>query len=303
MQIFKNLSTLNSFSKKSTAALFTASMFFPSGVMAADQNYSQLHQQLSIMDNILKSSINSAQKASKNGRTRKVSSIESVYLYGQGVVFTISSPTRHRGWGMAPRVPPRAPVSRMPPEMEANFDFDDSVMEMFNEMQPGREITRELRAQQRDLAFEIRDLEREQRDLKYQLKSADEKGKKELNNEIKALEDRKKTFEQHKIALEQRYKTMEVDRKNKRAAHEKNRQAYFNSIATITADTLCLYGNGLKALAKNEHVTVILKNGGDKSERGFSDKLFVFDKKSVSACASNNIKAEKLLANAKKYSF
>ncbi len=64
-----------------------------------------------------------------------------------------------------------------------------------------------------------------------------------------------------------------------------------------------MYGNGLKALPKNEHVSFILKSGGDKDSRRYKDKIYVFSKKDISACSADKLSVDKLISQANNYQF
>ena len=64
-----------------------------------------------------------------------------------------------------------------------------------------------------------------------------------------------------------------------------------------------MYGNGLKSLPKNEHVSVILKSAGDKSSTGYRDTIMVFNKQDIASCAQGKTNAEKLLSNSQVYQF
>ena len=88
-----------------------------------------------------------------------------------------------------------------------------------------------------------------------------------------------------------------------KAQQEKARDAYYQGLKTALTETLCLYGNGLKALPKNEHVSVILKSAGEKIGRRYKDSILVFSKKDISDCSADKITVSKLNQKSESYQF
>ena len=95
-------------------------------------------------------------------------------------------------------------------------------------------------------------------------------------------------------------KSKQVAEQNKR---ETARQNYYAGLSSMMAETLCLYGNGLRALPKGEHVTVILKSGGNKVGRQYQDKIHVFTKRDINGCAIDKISSAQLLEKSSAYQF
>jgi hypothetical protein len=83
----------------------------------------------------------------------------------------------------------------------------------------------------------------------------------------------------------------------------KNRKAYYDGLTTSLVETLCLYSNGLKALPKNESISIILKSGGEKADRRYKDQIFVFSKRDIRDCSNEKINTMTLLKKAKAYEF
>ena len=290
---------------------------------AASVNYEQLHKQLGIMDNIIKSSVSS------NGSKQqvKLSGIESTYLQGQGVVFTVRSQSNFGHWGSYNFnfvMPPSAPLAPeyvadieeavMEASEIANIDVEKEVskaMEMASRSyeraieihHDNRETYRDLRDEQRDLAYELRDIERENRDIHYQMKRADEEDQQELKQELARLDKKKVLVIKSQKEMKQRANQIQGKQKAEQEKREQARTAYYSNLSASIADTLCLYGNGLKALPKGEHVTVILKSGGDKLDRQYQDKIHVFSKRDINGCAIDEIDAKKLLEKSSAYQF
>lgn len=296
-------------------------------VTAETVNLDQLNRQLDIMNNIIQSSVDT----SKGSEGVKLSSIESTYLKEQGVVFTVRSKSSFGHWGsfnfdvVMPPIEPMAPLSpdqisdiRATVEAVAdvgNLDVEHEVakaMEMASRTyervielhSDNRQVFRELRDDIRDVAYDIRDTEREARDVEFQIRRAGEKEeKKELEKELKMLEKRKKELLASKGQLEKRTQEIKSKQVEQAQKQEQMRKDYYQSLSTMMAETLCLYGNGLKALPKGENVTVILKSGGDRVDRNYKDKIHVFSKRDINGCAVDKISVETLLEKSSAYQF
>jgi hypothetical protein len=287
---------------------------------AASNDYSEMQQQLNIMNNIIKSS--TAEKREK--KSFRVTAVDSIYLHGQGVVFTLSTSSSLGRWGrfdhnfpmpvISPTAP-IAPVSRMPPvSMDGSFNQEINIAvneamasvdfeQVIEQLQEHQEEFGELRNEQRELAYDVRNIEREKRDLQYQLRHADKDSQKELIAQKKALELRKVASDKKRKALEAQINKIKANNKKQYQEREKQRLDYFKNLTKSLAQTMCMYGNGLKALPKNERISFILKNGGDKVKRQHNDLIFVFNKRDVNACLSDEINVDKLLTKAKLYQF
>jgi hypothetical protein len=286
---------------------------------SATSDYSEMQQQLNIMNSIIKSSTTGNRE-----KSFRVTSVDSIYLHGQGVVFTLSSNSSLRHWGrfdhnlplpeMSPRAP-KAPVSKMPPvDIDGSFNREISIAvneamasvdfeQVIEQLQEHQEEFGELRNEQRELAFDVRNIEREKRDLQYQLRHADKDSQKELVAQKEALELRKAASDKKRKALAVQINKIKANNKKQYQEREKQRLDYFKGLTKSLAQTMCMYGNGLKALPKNERISFILKSGGDKVKRQHNDLIFVFNKKDVNACSSDKINADKLLTKAKLYQF
>ncbi len=200
-------------------------MLMSTALLAAEQGteqYSGLHKQLSIMSDIIKSSVTDKSA----NQLSKINSIESTYLRGQGVVFTISSAANNSQWGnysfnfSMPEMPtlPEMPAAPIAPEVNQNFhekfDIDinqtvshamesaavgyERIVEIFEH---NRDKTRELREEQRELAYNLRDVEREKRDLNYQLARASDERKAEIKKDLKKLEQQESKLNEDKVKI------------------------------------------------------------------------------------------------------
>jgi len=294
---------------------------------ASAQDYASIHKQLDIMSDIIKSSV-----SVQDGRKRsKITGIDSTYLKGQGVVFTISSGSSARSWGnynfsfTMPEVPPvpSVPVVAHSDSSSYSFsdnqesfeiDIDETVTEALESATQGyeramealhenRDKYRELRDEQRDLAYEVRDLEREARDLEYQLRRANDKQKKELKAEVEKIEQQKAKLAKERKQVQEKVAKLKQRQEAEQKERAQERVAFYKQLTTSITETLCLYGNGLKSLPKNEHVSVILKSAGEKKGRRYQDKIFVFSKKDIAACSADKINVAKLLEKGQGYQF
>tara|TARA_R110000822_G_scaffold72574_5_gene174312 strand:- start:2414 stop:3358 length:945 start_codon:yes stop_codon:yes gene_type:complete len=296
-----------------------------SGAMfAVEQNteqYAGIHKQLSIMSDIIKSSV----KDKSSRQSSKINSIQSTYLRGQGVVFTISSAASDRQWGhynfnfSMPELP-EMPVAPIAPEVNQDFhekyDIDvnktvtqalesaavgyERVVEVF---ESNRDKTRELREEQRELAYNLRDIEREKRDVNYQLSRASDERKVELKQELSKLAEQEKKLQANQRKVTQLTNEVVAKQQAEQAQRSKERSQYYQQLAVTLTETLCLYGNGLKALPKNEHVSLILQSAGAKSAGRYKDSILVFSKEDIADCSADKMTAERLMNKGQAYQF
>ncbi|WP_085298184.1 hypothetical protein [Cognaticolwellia mytili] len=306
--------------------LFSSAMVIPCLLVtgagfAAEQNnqqYHDMHKQLSIMSDIIKSSVSDQ----TTGQRSKINSIQSTYLRGQGIVFTINSAANNRQWGSYNFnfTMPEMPVAPIAPSVNDNFeenfnvDINETVthaletaangyeraMEIFEH---GRERNRELREEQRNLAYRLKDVEREKRDLTYQLARANDERKEELNVELSKLSEQAEKLQASKRKIAQKSSKVVAEQKAQQAEQAKERVSYYQKLTANLTETLCLYGNGLKALPKDEHVSIIFKSAGDKSAGRYKDSILVFSKKDIARCSADSIDSAALIKKAEVYQF
>jgi hypothetical protein len=300
-------------------------------VSAASTNkaeYADMQKQLNIMSDIIKSSVG-VQEGRKGS---KISNIQSTYLRGQGVVFTISSGSHSKRWGnfnfnfTMPDMPVMPPMPPMPVASTNERDHDDEGEHRFSQdinermsdafesanrgyeramesMERSKDVYRDLKNDQRDLRNEVRDLAREKRDIEYQMRRADDKSKAELKKQIEKLSSKQAEFDKERAKLSEKSELLRKEQMTQRTKQDNDRRAFYKDLNQSLADTLCLYGNGLKALPKNENVSMIIKSGGNKENGRYRDQVFVFNKKDISACSSDKITSAKLLMNGNGYQF
>jgi len=293
------------------STLLSSSILLAVNAHAQQQDFDDMHKQLDIMNNIIQSAIKSVPKTMRS----KISSTNSLYLQGQGAVFTLTS-GRYSSFDLR-TVIPTAPVAPMSPDAHFSFNLHDEVddfeisfesneqdyehaIEIFEQQ---REHSRDIRSEQRELAYELRDIARESKDAQYQLRHVEEKEKKALKAELKKLESKRVAVEKNKTLLDKKAKSMQVKQEKQQAIKAEQRNSYFDKIASTVVDTLCMYGNGLKAVPKDENVSLIIKTAGKKVGNRYQDLVFVFSKKDINACSNDKIDSKKLLAKAHNYSF
>jgi hypothetical protein len=302
-------------------------MLMSTALLAAEQGteqYSGLHKQLSIMSDIIKSSVTDKSA----NQLSKINSIESTYLRGQGVVFTISSAANNSQWGnysfnfSMPELPtlPEMPAAPIAPEVNQDFhekfDIDinqtvshamesaavgyERIVEIFEH---NRDKTRELREEQRELAYNLRDVEREKRDLNYQLARASDERKAEIIKDLKSLEKQESKLNEDKVKITDKANDLAKKQKAEQSKRIEHREQYYQQLAVKLTETLCLYGNGLKELPKQEHVSVILKSAGEQSSGRYKDSILVFTKEDIASCSADKISAAKLMDKSQAYQF
>lgn len=292
----------------SIASLLTAMACY--GVSAAEQApFDKLSKQLNILNNIFVSSLKS-----QPGNTLKSTKVDNLYLAGQGAVFTVKASDgfawREYGFDFefADTVAPVAPVSPRPPEnSEMTFEFFDDNQELVVQIEEAyeqqREFSRQFRDQQRDLGYELRDLERESRDLAYQLRNVSKEEQKALVKEQQSIKAKKAALEEKQALLSKKSKEMKNQIRINQEKKLAQRKAQYNKLTTVLIETLCTYGNSLKALPNDEFVTLVVKSAGSKVNGYYQDKIYVIEKKNVSKCSVDKISVEKLQASAKNYQY
>lgn len=313
--------------KFATTALCAALPAFMSNAVLASptDEFASMHKQLAIMSKIIKSASAQEQK----GRTIAIKGVETTYLKGQGVLFTINSGNVRSHWGSAGfnfdmpggiPMPPRAPIPPLPTVGDVEFthiidaETEQKVAEAMESaaidyerameaMHENHESYRDLREKRRDTTYELREIERELRDHEYQLRRADKESKAELQSAVKSLQKQKDELKELMKSLEKQDKEVRKAQLIKQAEREKERIAYYQSLTYSLAETFCLYGNGLKAVPKSENVNLIIKSGGKKHGNRYKDSVLVFSKKDISACAGDDINTKQLLAKSKRYQF
>lgn len=314
--------------KKLTPIVVSLSLALTNNAVANE--FDDLHKQLDIMSNIIKSSV----AVQKGRKSSNITGVETTYLKGQGVVFTINSSSRSNHWGnynfnfVMPEIPPLPAVPPVNDLANVTVEFADEDSEVYldehefsgnlaevmekaaenyeralDSLNDDRERYRNLREQQRDLSYEVRDLEREKRDLEYQMRRADKSSQAELAEQAKVIEVQRAKIKKARVELEAKSEELRKQQQLEKAEQEKERTQYYQGLTTSIVEAFCSYGNGLKAVPKNENISLIIKSGGDKVGNRFKDNIYVFSKKDITDCAIDNINAKALFEKGKGYQF
>lgn len=292
---------------------------------AADIDFAQMAKQLNIMEKIIQSSVNTTGHRNED----RISGIESTYLSGQGILFSIRSTGGRGQWGSYNFNLPAAPVPPVPPVLISDATIEQierasginpeinveetiahametaaqSYEQALESLSEHRDSYRDLRDEQRDIAYELRDIEREVRDIEYQMKRATKEEQKSIKASLVALEKKKEKLQSGQKALIKRASDYKKQQEIQYAQLEEQRKSYYDKLSVSMAETLCLYGNALKQLPKGERVTLILNAGGDKVDRRFKDKIHVFNKRDINGCATDEITSAQLLEKSHTYQF
>jgi predicted nuclease with TOPRIM domain len=215
---------------------------------------------------------------------------------------------------------PEMPAAPIAPEVNQNFhekfDIDinqtvshamesaavgyERIVEIFEH---NRDKTRELREEQRELAYNLRDVEREKRDLNYQLARASDERKAEIIKDLKSLEKQESKLNEDKVKITDKTNELVKKQKEEQSKRIEHRAQYYQQLTVKLTETLCLYGNGLKELPKQEHVSVILKSAGEQSSGRYKDSILVFTKEDIASCSADKISAAKLMEKSQAYQF
>ncbi|KGJ92416.1 hypothetical protein [Thalassotalea sp. ND16A] len=307
---------MNNF-KKLTLPLALLTALVSQNAIAMD--YNQLHQQLDIMTDIIKSSI----KKQSDRKGPQLTRMESNYLASQGVVFTLNvSRSSNYGFDFTMPVMPTVPVAPRAPTAPEGVDSADLfgenyeivieaameeaaiAMELASEhMRSNSEEQREIREQERELAYELRDIAREERDLKYQEYSLEKEDQAEHKQEKAKLEQKKAKIVKAKAEISKRAEQYQKQVKQAQAEKAKQQQKFYQQLENTVSQVLCNYGGGLKALPDDEYVSMIIKGAGSKEGNRIKDKVLVFNKLDVKNCVLERIDANTLLSKANGYQF
>jgi len=274
------------------------------GAVAADlQPYEKLSKQLTIMNDIFTSSLQA-----QSDNALKNTKISGLYLAGQGAVFTVKSSSgfdwNNRSFSFSFSDSSASTGSSVD---DTSFEFFNNnenkaeLMRMANEQQ--REKNHQFLEQQRELTFNLRDLEREKKDLAYQMRAAKKGEQESLIEQQKAIVKQKAELEKVRVILTKKSQKIKQQQKISKEKKLAARNEHYQKLTISLVETLCTYGNSLKALPKGEHVNIVLKSAGNRVGRSYQDKILVLTKRNINACVMDEVSAEKLLSSTKKYQF
>lgn len=286
------------------------------------QDLTELDRQLNIMSGV----INTALKQDIGKSGLRYRGITATYLAKQGVVFTLNTSHKVRVFdfdlgGLISSVSmPSAPsasesyttiVTDEDMEFVVERDWEEAAEHIVHRveriMSETNEKLRDFRSDQREIEWEIREIERRNRDLEFELRSSDKERMKEVKEEIKELAEERERLENREAELKQyatelaKEKQQELDKQ--KAAKEEAYKTFLANFEGSIGDTLCSFGAGLRELPNDEHITFILKDFSHNDQGNASDRVYIFSKKSVKRCVTEDISPSEMLANAKVYAF
>lgn len=309
-----------------THAILPLALIFSSSysVQAATAtNYDDLHQQMSIMADIIKNSVSNQSEPS----SPSLGSIESYYLQGQGAVFNLKVSRGNTFFikyfsdvtpVMAPRAP-KAPKAVMPVVgieeselfgedyeiiIESALEEAEHSMELVHEqMRMTSDEQRQLREQEREIAYQLRDIEREKRDLNYQKLHLDKNEAAENKQELVELDKRKAALDKAMAKLDKVNKEYQAKISKSQQQALQAQQKFYQELQASVVEVMCSYGAGLKAVPDKEFINIVIKGAGDKVNKRVKDKVLSFNKADIKSCVIEKISPKQLLSKANQYQF
>ncbi|MBY6064886.1 hypothetical protein [Pseudidiomarina sediminum] len=277
---------------------------------ADEKQRSELRKQLEVMNSIFSTTL--AQQQGKESRNRMhPERLHYDYLAGQGVVYRL----RVDGPSLmifGERV--SFPDVPLPPEfdehavMDIEFEVSEALAEAESELAQIEilsdsvemtesttvfsgdgeiRIVREVSDDVRESAREMRELRRKERDLKLAERNAEAAESEKVKAELKAVQEelkaREKAYKEAREELKAAREELRDKADERRAKRAEKRAEQVKVYEQTIAQTLCDYGQTLRALPNGEHVSFILEGAGDK-ENGGSDKIYVFTKRQLQKC-------------------
>lgn len=305
--------------KNLIAATIVGALMTSVPVSAATEELKTLNKELEIMSGV----IDTALKQSSPRKGLRYRSLDSTYLAGQGVVFSVSVRNSQSGFSLR-NIFSHVPEAPMPPvtiidgdsQFEVEFEEEWEVVaaemeeagqrlaEIFHE---SNDQIRELRDRERELEWERRELERRTRDLEFELRqSGKERSEdikeelKEVSNELAQLDSQEKELESYATKMEQE---QQARVEAQREAQEKAYKQFLANFEGSIGDTLCRFGSGLRGLPDNEHISFVLEQFSRDDKGDMQDRIYVFSKEKVKSCVQERIDASLLLSSARVYTF
>ena len=293
--------------------------------VATAQDLPELDRQLTIMSGVIETALKQDTRKDKV----RFRGIESTYLAKQGVVFTIRTGGMSRVFDFdfgeflsvipgAPPAPPAPSVTVVADgvHVETDGDYDvvfesadweDTAHQVIRKvehiMRETDDRLREYRSDHREVEWEIRELERRNRDLEFELRTADKERQKEVQEMQKELE----ALKQKEMAIAKESKELAAEKKaelaKQKQAQEESYKSFLANFEASIGDTLCSFGAGLRELPDSEHITFVLDDFARSEEGKSADRVYIFNKKDIKRCVTEDISASDMLAKAEVYTF
>lgn len=299
---------------KALALILGLTMCFPSFAVT---DYKALSKELEIMDSVMTTAL----KQANSSESITVRELQTKYLAGQGVVYSISTSNRSRHMRFsenifvsAPPAPPFPSVSETTShffESSEHVEIEEAIEHALEEVEHAfsrdSQQLRETRSSARNLAWQLRDAERRAQDLAFEMQSADNARKSEIESQVKQLKEQNEALNKQKLKLQETADKIEKEQKQKREAHKaasiKASKAFLAAFEESVSDNLCRFGAGLRALPKNEHITFVLNNFSRNAANKNIDRIYVFSALDVTKCVQEKMSVKDLLAKATVYDF
>jgi hypothetical protein len=301
------------------------------------QQREALTKQVDIMASIIETAMSHKKGHERKPSWTERSQLESSYLAGQGVVYRIHLGSRLPRFGfpvpplppipggahvefievdevefiesdeLAPRIEKVVEIAagdnrRVEVIVDSNaIHIDGDEIHFDGDMTMSTELRQAVTAM-RDAAKDMRDARRVIRDLSQVDKDASESAAAQSAQQLAAA--------QAKLAqAQQKMDTARAELRSSKGQIEQRSSARKQAMQQVRAEriaafeqtfvqTLCDYGDTLRDLPNNEHISVIMVGGGDND----SDKIHVFRKQDVVRCNGEQ-GASELLTKAISYSF
>ncbi len=297
--------------------------------VATAQDLPELDRQLTIMSGVIETALKQDTRKDKV----RFRSIESTYLAKQGVVFTIRTGGMGRVFDFnfgdflsnipgAPPAPPAPAVTvtadgvhvETDGDYEVIFesaDWEDTAHQVIRKvehiMRETDDRMREYRSDHREVEWEMRELERRNRDLEFELRTADKERQKEVEKEMKEMQKELEKLKAKEQVIAQETKELAAEKKaeleKQKKAQEESYKSFLANFEASIGDTLCSFGAGLRELPDSEHITFVLDDFARGEEGKAADRVYIFSKKDVKKCVTEDLSADDMLAKAKVYTF
>lgn len=287
---------------------------FPSFALT---DYKALSKELEIMDGVMTTAL----KQASESESITVRGLQTNYLAGQGVVYSIATSNRSRHVRYGDNVFIAAsPEPPFPPSIEFGEDgfeeveqaeIENAIEHALEEVEYafGRDSQqlREARSSARTIDWRLRESQRHAQDLEFEMQNADKERKTEIQAQVTKLTQQNKSLNDQKRKLQEIADKIQVEQKQKleaqKAAMAKASKAFLDAFEESISDKLCRFGAGLRALPTNEHITFILNNFNSNVSNENTDRIYVFSVSDVTRCVQQKMDVKQLLAKATVYNF
>ena len=264
------------------------------GMAREPANWDDIRQELRVVEDVIAAAVRS-----ELGRGSSVTKAEAQYLANQGVLInlTVREPwIRIEQNGSGHQIDLDVPlhdVPRMVHEILGNLDIQISPFdaEGLAELSELRAEQRELRGEQRELRAQLRKKRREY------VRERDDGDREDIAEDIAEIETELKgldtVFDALQADIDAQYQQIEEDRDRARHVSSDDKRTDI-AIEQVVAGAVCEYGNTLKSLREEDHVTVAVN---DKSGVHY----LTFEMGEIERCEDQDISVQELLDGAWSY--